>query len=146
MYLYYGIGNGQPREPALCQLYRHTFVPYSSPGTKNQRLGLARMVAWSIGLTSVVRPVRRAACCCGCCWQGMSRWAAEVGWQGDGCHWQRIHPASRLAARPMTVSSTFRLVACRCTDHSAILPLALPCQLDALRRFRASWSVLELCL
>ena len=22
-------GNGQPREPALCQLYRHTFVPYS---------------------------------------------------------------------------------------------------------------------
>jgi len=22
-------GNGQPREPALCQLYRHTFVPSS---------------------------------------------------------------------------------------------------------------------
>ena len=28
MYLYFSIGNGQPREPALCQLYRHTFVPY----------------------------------------------------------------------------------------------------------------------
>jgi len=24
--LYSVIGNGQPREPALCQLYRHTFV------------------------------------------------------------------------------------------------------------------------
>ena len=29
MYLYFSIGNGQPREPALCQLYRYTFVPYS---------------------------------------------------------------------------------------------------------------------
>ena len=28
IYLYFSIGNGQPREPALCQLYRHTFVPY----------------------------------------------------------------------------------------------------------------------
>jgi len=28
MYLHFSIGNGQPREPALCQLYRHTFVPY----------------------------------------------------------------------------------------------------------------------
>jgi len=30
IYLYFSIGNGQPREPALCQLYRHTFVPYTS--------------------------------------------------------------------------------------------------------------------
>jgi len=28
IYLYFDIGNGQPREPALCHLYRHTFVPY----------------------------------------------------------------------------------------------------------------------
>jgi len=28
IYLYFSIGNGQPREPALCQLYRHTFVTY----------------------------------------------------------------------------------------------------------------------
>ena len=28
MYLYLSTGNGRPREPALCQLYRHTFVPY----------------------------------------------------------------------------------------------------------------------
>ena len=25
-------GNGLPREPALCQLYRHTFVPYAARG------------------------------------------------------------------------------------------------------------------
>jgi len=30
MCLYFSIRNGQPREPALCQLYRHTVVPYSS--------------------------------------------------------------------------------------------------------------------
>jgi len=30
IYLYVSIGNGKPREPALCQLYRHTFVPYFS--------------------------------------------------------------------------------------------------------------------
>jgi len=29
IYLCFSIGNDQPREPALCQLYRHTFVPYS---------------------------------------------------------------------------------------------------------------------
>ena len=28
MYLYFSVGNGHTREPALCQLYRHTFVPY----------------------------------------------------------------------------------------------------------------------
>ena len=28
IYWYFSIGNVQPREPALCQLYRHTFVPY----------------------------------------------------------------------------------------------------------------------
>jgi len=28
IYLYFSIGNGQPREPALCQLYLHTFVPH----------------------------------------------------------------------------------------------------------------------
>jgi len=33
IYLYFNIGNGQPREPALCQLYRHTFVPYTSMRT-----------------------------------------------------------------------------------------------------------------
>jgi len=28
IYLYFSIGNGQPRDPALCQLYRHTFDPH----------------------------------------------------------------------------------------------------------------------
>ena len=27
IYLYFSIGSGRPREPALCQLYRHTFDP-----------------------------------------------------------------------------------------------------------------------
>ena len=26
--LYFSVGNGQHREPPVCQLYRHTFVPY----------------------------------------------------------------------------------------------------------------------
>ena len=30
IYLYFSSKKGQPREPALCQLYRHTFVPYSA--------------------------------------------------------------------------------------------------------------------
>jgi len=28
IYSYTNTGNGLPREPALCQLYRHSFVPY----------------------------------------------------------------------------------------------------------------------
>jgi len=28
IHLYFSTGNGQRSEPALCQLYRHTFVPY----------------------------------------------------------------------------------------------------------------------
>jgi len=28
IYLYFIIGNGQPRKPTLCQWYRHTFVLY----------------------------------------------------------------------------------------------------------------------
>ena len=28
--LHFSIGNGQPREPAMCQLYRHAFVPYTT--------------------------------------------------------------------------------------------------------------------
>ena len=33
IYLYFSIGNGQPREPALYQLYRHTFVPVAAADT-----------------------------------------------------------------------------------------------------------------
>ena len=32
--MYFSIGNGQPVEPALCQLYRHTFVPYKHTWTQ----------------------------------------------------------------------------------------------------------------
>ena len=38
MYSYFSTGNGQPREPALCQLYRHTIVPYTLTGLNCCRL------------------------------------------------------------------------------------------------------------
>ena len=38
MYLYFSIGSGQPRQPALCQLYRRTFVPYWRSRCVDQRL------------------------------------------------------------------------------------------------------------
>jgi len=41
-YLYFSIGNGQPREPTLCQLYRHTFVPYVC----RSLFSLTSSVAW----------------------------------------------------------------------------------------------------
>ena len=30
LYSYFSTGNGHPREPALCQLCRHTFISYST--------------------------------------------------------------------------------------------------------------------
>ena len=38
VYSYFSTGNGQPREPALCQLYRHTIVPYTLTGLNCCRL------------------------------------------------------------------------------------------------------------
>jgi len=35
--IYFSVGNGQPRQPALCQLYRHTFVPYQLQYTTDSR-------------------------------------------------------------------------------------------------------------
>jgi len=37
LYLYFIIGDGQPRKPALYQLYRHTFVPYGTVHTGVRR-------------------------------------------------------------------------------------------------------------
>ena len=37
IYLYLSTVNGQPREPALCQLYRRTVVPYRSTAEKYMR-------------------------------------------------------------------------------------------------------------
>ena len=42
IYLYFSIGNGEPRQPALCQMYRHTFVPYCVHVTKHFDVGLYR--------------------------------------------------------------------------------------------------------
>ena len=44
MYLHFRTGSGQPREPALCQLHRHTFVPYSG-GASLSRAAVARAAA-----------------------------------------------------------------------------------------------------
>ena len=35
IYCYFNIGNGQLREKALCQLYRHAFVPYTPTFSRN---------------------------------------------------------------------------------------------------------------
>jgi len=37
LYWYSSIGNGQPSEPALCQLYRHSFVPYTEENCIGRR-------------------------------------------------------------------------------------------------------------
>jgi len=36
--IYFSVGNGQPSEPALCQLYRHTFVPCAVVGCGGAQL------------------------------------------------------------------------------------------------------------
>jgi len=43
-YLYFSTGNGQPREPGLCQLYRHTFVPFIGPIVEGMILQLTMFV------------------------------------------------------------------------------------------------------
>jgi len=56
IYLYFSIGNGQPGEPALCQLYRHTFVPNGSSaqvanvGDSLRRLSSVHRIQDSVGL------------------------------------------------------------------------------------------------
>ena len=47
IYSYFSIGNGQPSEPALCQLYRRTFVPYRVYCT---RLFCVHRRPWGCGL------------------------------------------------------------------------------------------------
>jgi len=37
IFIYFSIRNGQPQEPALCQLYRHTFVPREQQQQQKQR-------------------------------------------------------------------------------------------------------------
>ena len=46
IHLYFSVGNGQPREPALRQLYRRTFVPQSPcPGVASALLGATESIA-----------------------------------------------------------------------------------------------------
>jgi len=41
--LYFSTGDDQPMEPALCQLYRHTFVPCTGTAIVSPRLSVARL-------------------------------------------------------------------------------------------------------
>jgi len=52
IYLYLSIGNGQPREPALCQLYRHIFVPYDCFSGSSRVVGQVCACMCIGGLTS----------------------------------------------------------------------------------------------
>ena len=42
IYLYFSTENGQPGEPALCQLYRHTFVPYDKLKACSQHMRVVK--------------------------------------------------------------------------------------------------------
>jgi len=69
IYLYFSIGNGQRRQPALCQLYRRTFVPYSDRRSDAEQLrgvgggggglvdvgGRRREVVAATGVVGIVR-------------------------------------------------------------------------------------------
>ena len=44
IYLHFSTGNGQRRKPALCQLYRHTFVPYACRRGRSTRSWSTRWI------------------------------------------------------------------------------------------------------
>ena len=91
IYLYFSIGNGQPREPALCQLYRHTFVPYSNAWhsvTERMILGRTACIAY---MRSIATDVERSVVCM--CWSG--RWALQKRPNRSRCRWGRLLWAQR---------------------------------------------------
>ena len=47
----FSTGNRQPREPALCQLYRHTFIPYGNRRTNGRTDGRTQPIAFLSALT-----------------------------------------------------------------------------------------------
>jgi len=62
LYLHFSIGNGPPVEPALCQLYRHTFVPYTS---YNHSVIKGANLKWSaLSLLDDHWQIRRSICDC----------------------------------------------------------------------------------
>ena len=50
-YIYFRTGKGQPREPALCQLYRYTFIGYVQAARNMQVLSVAQAEASEVILT-----------------------------------------------------------------------------------------------
>jgi len=55
IYFYFSIGNGQPREPALRQLYRHTVVPYTDDLSVEARLAPRAKFDLGFDLESIFR-------------------------------------------------------------------------------------------
>jgi len=53
MYLYYSIGNGQPGEPAMCQLYRSRFT------SVHRTLQCFDAVGWAAGRASSLKKTER---------------------------------------------------------------------------------------
>ena len=92
IYLYFSIGNGQPGEPALCQLYRHTFV-FHGRCVVGADVCLCRLLTLALLLLKVC--------------------SQHVNWtdlqQGDPVirrvHWSRA-PASRLSAYSCRLAAT----------------------------------------
>ena len=58
IYLYFSIGNDQLMEPALCQLYRHTFVPCVHPYCDLMKL----LLSWMQDLVAQTRSTVRVNC------------------------------------------------------------------------------------
>jgi len=88
--LYFNIGNGQPGAPALCQLYRHTFVP--NVAYKLRCLYLQS----SEGFVSHAL----SCCCCSCCYwlHSSSTWHQPPS-EGDPNHGPPSPPGHVLPRR-----------------------------------------------
>jgi len=87
-YLYFSMGNGQTREPALCQLYRRTFVPCSATHPALMRSFATRVarsvvcvcvrLCWAHG-RALQKRLKRSRCR----YSGVDSRSATVYWTGS---------------------------------------------------------------
>jgi len=90
MYFNFITVNGKPGEPALCQLYRYTFVPYS--------------ISYRRSYVSLVRDAARR--CVADRWQ-LGRWSADTSPEGEAAR-PRLRPGPRCPETCPPSSSTAR--------------------------------------
>jgi len=92
IFIYFSIGNGQPQEPALCQLYRHTFVPreqqqqqkrhddsHSKPPSLSRILQVATVMLATACIAATAHGTPAISCaaesfCMPCNWRTGCRW------------------------------------------------------------------------